>query len=187
MRSLKILLPLLIAVASVIVFTVHSNADGIVSGSSAGTADDPVVTKSYVDEQIKRYLGNGAPTNTVDAGSPGKTGSSTEQTATEPKTTDSTVTVVQLKPGQTLYGGAGAEFVVRTGKAVAVTTDENGIVDATSGKDIPDGTPVELNHLLLFPRDGRGIKPDAKQKSDIFVMVKGNYLLLNADGSKATP
>jgi len=46
-----------------------------------------------------------------------------------------------------------------------------------------------LNHLLMFPRDGRGIQPDPKNsdKTDIYVMMKGNYLLMNSDGTQVAP
>lgn len=63
-----------------------------------------------------------------------------------------TLTVVQLQAGQTLYAGAGSEIILRSGKAVAVSSDDNGIPDVTSGKDIAAGTAIELNHMLLFPR-----------------------------------
>jgi hypothetical protein len=155
----------------------------------AGSAEDPVVTKSYVDEQIRRYLGNlnGLNGNKTAPSNPGddiKNGGTSKEDQVTPETQ---VTIIRLEPGQLLFGGAGAEFVVRTGKAVAFTTDENGIVDVTAGKDIQGGAAIEINHLLLFPRDGRGIKPDPGQKTDIFVMVKGNYLLVNEDGSTAAP
>jgi hypothetical protein len=157
----------------------------------AGSAEDPVVTKSYVDEQIRRYLGdlenqrnrdNSAPAPTNQGNNPNSDASSKGQNAAA-----ADVTIIQLEAGQRLFGGAGAEFVVRTGQAVAFSTDENGIIDATAGKDLSDGTPIETNHLLLFPRDGRGIKPDPAKASVIYVMVKGNYLLVNSDGSKTTP
>ncbi|MNC82636.1 hypothetical protein D3C75_1362220 [compost metagenome] len=56
----------------------------------------------------------------------------------------------------------------------------------TSGKDLAAGKTVELNHLLVFPRDGRGIKPAAKTEP-IYVMVRGGYLIQNADGVIITP
>ena len=170
-------------------FSIHSSADSVLTGAMAGSAEDPVVTKSYVDEQIRRYLG--------DLGSLRDRNSTAPEPANQdnnPKSDTSAkgenaadVTIIQLEAGQMLFGGAGAEFVVRTGQAVAFSTDENGIIDATAGKDLLDGAPIETNHLLLFPRDGRGIKPDPAKASVIYVMVKGNYLLVNSDGSKTTP
>jgi hypothetical protein len=86
--------------------------------------------------------------------------------------------VVTLQAGQSLMAGEGAEFIVRTGKTIAVSTDENGIPDVTSGKDIAAGTVIDLNHLLIFPREGRGIKVDAKEKNDVFIMVRGSYRII---------
>jgi hypothetical protein len=138
--------------------------------SAPGAINDPLVTKSYVDEKIAQITG------TIP----------TPSTAPSTQTpTASNLTVVQLKNGQTLYAGAGSELIVRSGKTVAVSSDENGIPDITIGKDLIAGTAIELNHLLIFPREGRGIKPDPKNTAEIFVMVRGTYMVMNADGTKA--
>ncbi|MGO4269905.1 hypothetical protein AB4Z22_08690 [Paenibacillus sp. TAF58] len=150
-----------------------------------GSSTDPVITKSYFDQntlseaKVKELVASAIAANAgagQPSGSNGGTGSSTP----------ATMKVVQLQNGQTLYAGAGAEFIVRTGRVLAVSNDENGIPDVTGGKDLPAGTEVALNHLLIFPAEGRGIKPSPKNTADIFVMVRGSYLLLNADGSKTT-
>lgn len=162
------------------------------AGDKPGTADDPLVTKSYVDQQIKAITGGGGTPATTDidlqklkeeilkeiqagSGSSSSVGSSLE------------VTVVELDPGQTLYAAPGTEVIVRNGKAIAVSSDDNGIPDVTSGKDLSAGTVIELNHLLLFPREGRGIQSDTSNQTVIYVMVKGNYMVTNKDGSKVTP
>jgi hypothetical protein len=152
-----------------------------------GSADDPVITKSYFDkntlteEKVKQLISAAVTTqgNTVGSGTGSiPTGKDTSSTQT------SSITIVQLKTGQTLYAGEGTEIIVRTGKTVAISNDENGIPDVTSGKDIAAGSTIETNHMLIFPREGRGIKPDPKSNADIYVMVRGGYLILNADGSK---
>jgi hypothetical protein len=149
-----------------------------------GSASDPVITKSYFDQnsltqdQVKQLIAS-ALANQSGGGAGSGAGGASDGTAA--------LTVVQLKAGQTLYAGAGTEFIVRTGKTVAVSNDEDGIPDVTSGKDIPAGAAVENNHHLIFPKDTRGIKPAPKNAAEIYVMVRGSYLLLNADGSKVTP
>ncbi len=149
-----------------------------------GSSTDPVITKSYFDQntlseaKVKELVASAIAANTggsQPSGSNGGTGTSTP----------ATMKVVQLQNGQTLHAGAGTEFIVRTGKVLAVSNDDNGIPDVTGGKDLPAGTEVAQNHLLIFPAEGRGIKPSPKNTADIFVMVRGSYLLLNADGSKA--
>ncbi|MBD0384195.1 hypothetical protein [Paenibacillus sedimenti] len=152
-----------------------------------GSATDPVITRSYFEQntlseaKVKELIASALKASaggSQPSGSNGGTGTGT---------TPAAMTVVQLKAGQTLYAGAGAEFIVRSGKVIAVSSDENGIPDVTGGKDIAAGTEIATNHLLIFPRDGRGIKPAPKNTADIFVMVRGSYLLLNEDGSTATP
>lgn len=144
---------------------ISTNADGAtVSGSQPGSVDDPVVTKSYVDQQIQKALGTGG-------SSSGNSGSN------ETSNTGDTgaLQIVTIKSGEKLIGKAGAEFIVRAGKAVVFSPDENGISDLTDGKDISNGQAVVNNHLLLFPRDGRGVTPDSNQKNGLTVMVRGGY------------
>ncbi|MFC5448803.1 hypothetical protein [Paenibacillus aestuarii] len=152
-----------------------------------GFSSDPVITKSYFDQntlseaKVKDLIASALAANAGTSQPSGSNGGS-DTTATT-----AAMTVVQMKPGQTLYAGAGAEFIVRSGNVIAVSSDENGIPDVTGGKDIAAGSEIATNHLLIFPRDGRGIKPAAKNTADIYVMVRGNYLLMNQDGSTATP
>ncbi|MDQ8734038.1 hypothetical protein [Paenibacillus sp. LHD-38] len=120
-----------------------------------GSAEDPVVTKSYVDEQLAK-AGDG-PTETPGA-----------NTALE---------VVTVPAGKTLMAGQGTEVIVRVGKAIAYSSDASGIADLTGGTDLTKGKAVPTNHLLLFPREGRGILPDPNQKNGLTVLVKGSYTL----------
>lgn len=79
--------------------------------------------------------------------------------------------VVQLKAGETLTAEAGAEIILRSGKAVVVTSTD-GIPDISGGKDLAKGASVPLNHQLIVPRsDGRGIKASAAA----YVMIRGAY------------
>jgi hypothetical protein len=194
-----------------------SRADGAVQ---PGSADDPLVTKSYLDEQLKKVTGGqwtGTPTTGTGQTSTGQGvseervkellateiakakqellaqipstggGQTQPQQPAAPSTgAPSTLEVIQLEAGQTLYGGVGTELIVRSGKTIAVSNSD-GIPDVTAGKDIVSGAAVENNHLLIIPREGRGIKPDPKQKGDIYVMVRGIYILLKEDGTTATP
>lgn len=76
---------------------------------------------------------------------------------------------------------------MRTGKVQVFSSDDNGVADVTSGKDIGAGQTADLNHLLIVTREGLGLKPIAKQKDDTYIMIRGIYLLTNADGSKVIP
>lgn len=160
-------------------------ADAPQSSVMPGSVDDPIITKSYFDQHISEKIAEelsklqgGAPAATPDQSShPEKPSSSSSA---------SELIVIQLENGQTLYGEAGTEIIVRSGQTVAVSKDD-GLADVTSGKDIAAGGKIELNHLLIVPRDGRGIKPDAKNKQEIFVMVRGNYKVVDADGTTVAP
>ncbi|RJX36995.1 hypothetical protein D3P09_25835 [Paenibacillus pinisoli] len=133
------------------------------SAVTPGTIEDPVVTKSYVDEQIAKLNGGGNPGN--NNGNSGEAGASVK------------LEVVEVPVGKTLMASAGAEVVVRVGKAVAYSSDTNGISDLTGGVDIKSGKDVPTNHLIWFPRDGRGIKGHPDETNVLTVLVKGNYTI----------
>ncbi|WP_410512623.1 hypothetical protein PaeBR_22105 [Paenibacillus sp. BR2-3] len=145
-------------------------ADGASVGTQPGTADDPVVTKSYVDQQIQKALGGSVTT-------PSATAAPAPQTPGTGSSDSDAVVIVDVKPGQTLIASAGAEFIVRTGKAIIYSTDSNGVADLTDGKDLSNGQAVPTNHLLSYPRDGRGIAVQNGLTSGLVVMVRGGYTL----------
>ncbi|WP_010278938.1 hypothetical protein [Paenibacillus senegalensis] len=178
---------------------ITTSADGG-NAVSPGTADDPLVTKSYVDSLFNGGTpsGGSSPSGITEADLnklkqeilkelETRAGSSGGSTTGESDGSAQIVTVVELQPGETLYASSGTEVIVRNGQAVAVSDDDNGIPDVTAGKDIKAGSKVELNHLLLFPREGRGIKSLESNTTVMFVMVKGTYLHLDAAGSKVGP
>ncbi|WP_150270544.1 hypothetical protein [Paenibacillus tepidiphilus] len=155
----------------------NNTADGASVGSQPGTADDPVVTKSYVDQQIQKALQGGAiatqaPSATATP-APTKAPAATEA----PAQSSDAVDIVDVKPGQTLIAGAGAEFIVRAGKAVIYSQDVNGVADLTAGADLLNGQAAPSNHLLSFPREGRGIQVQEGQTLGLVVMVRGSYTL----------
>ena len=127
MKKNRWIIPLVALMALVI----GLNAAGIFGAETgAGSAADPVVTKSYVDELFA----------TVNQG-----GSTIFQ-------------VVEVPAGSKLIGGAGTEMILRGGKATAIDNGVDGISDLTAGKDLKSSTAVISNHLLLVPKDdGRGI------------------------------
>ncbi|MFX3634463.1 MAG: hypothetical protein ACE3L7_14700 [Candidatus Pristimantibacillus sp.] len=128
-------------------------ADGV--SSVAGSVDDPVVTKSYVDEQIA------------------KSGS----TAGGGAVSSDKLEVVTVPNGKTLIAAEGTEVIVRGGKVVAYSPDTNGLADLTAGKDVLKGQPIPANHLILFPRAGRGITNDPSYTKSLTVLVRGAYTL----------
>jgi len=176
-------------VSGSMIWTSSANNTGLVDPNQPGSANDPLVTKSYVDEAVASKV-QAEIAKQIDS-----------QLAAKQKELDAQIeqfkmqldallgqaggmVVVELQPNQTLFADPGTSLIVRNGKTVAVSTDANGIPDVTGGKDLMNGTPVELNHMLIFPREGRGIK--STHNTTVFVMVTGGYKILNADGTVAS-
>lgn len=133
-------------------------ADG---GPVPGSADDPIVTKSYVDEQVsalKKELG-------ADGGGIAGTGKGN-------------LTVEKLAPGQKVMAAEGTELIVRSGTVRVIAGEKgDGIPDVTEGKDLKGNSLVPLNHLLLVPRtDGRGLSVEAAGSDGFsYIMIRGSY------------
>lgn len=192
---------LLIAVFAVgvvsgsMIWTSSANNTSLVDPNQPGSVNDPLITKSYVDQvvagQVKTELEKQlqGQLEQLDKLLADKQKEMDDKIAQFQKQLDALIskaggmTVVELEPNQTMYADPGATFIVRNGTTIAVSTDANGIPDVTGGKDLMDGTPIELNHMLIFPREGRGIK--STHSSTVFVMVTGGYTVMNPDGTIA--
>ncbi|MGX1829422.1 hypothetical protein ACWIE6_14335 [Paenibacillus taichungensis] len=192
---MKVSLAALAIGVGVWVGSVYSNTAIGAGTIQPGTADDPIVTKSYVDQQIQQALGgkistgsgntnsggNNAGTGNTSGTNNGSTGTGTTggDTTLPPLVSGATdaVEIVTVKPGQQLIGKSGAEFIVRSGKAVIVSEGTNGVADLTDGIDLTNGQAAPTNHLLSFPRDGRGISVLDGNKYSLTVMVRGGYSL----------
>jgi hypothetical protein len=192
---MKVSLAALAIGVGVWVGSVYSNTAIGAGTIQPGTADDPVVTKSYVDQQIQQALGgkistgsgntssgadnnagNGSNTGSTGTGSSGSTGGDTTLPPLVSGASDA-LEIVMVKPGQQLIGASGAEFIVRSGKAVIVSEGTNGVADLTDGVDLTNGQEAPNNHLLSFPKDGRGITVLDGNKYSLTVMVRGGYSL----------
>lgn len=192
---MKVSLAALAIGVGVWVGSVYSNTAIGAGTIQPGTADDPVVTKSYVDQQIQQALGgkistgsgntsSGADSNTGTGSNTGSTGTGNSsntggETTLPPLVSGASdaLEIVMVKPGQQLIGATGAEFIVRSGKAVIVSEGTNGVADLTDGVDLTNGQEAPNNHLLSFPKDGRGITVLDGNKYSLTVMVRGGYSL----------
>ncbi|MDP1510249.1 hypothetical protein L8C07_06880 [Paenibacillus sp. CMAA1739] len=164
----------------------NNSVNGASSSGQPGTADDPVVTKSYVDQKIAQAVKGGVSSSSTNSKTASSTAQATNTTtstssgtsnAAKSSTTEQTeaLKVVDVKPGQKLIAKAGAEFILRNGNAVVYSMDASGAIDITSGTEIVHNQAVEKNHLLSFPREGRGIQVKEGQKYGLVVMVRGGY------------
>ncbi|MDR3243083.1 MAG: hypothetical protein LBT34_04060 [Clostridiales Family XIII bacterium] len=145
MKKMKKTIMITCSIILIFVLIVSSMAVLFAASPAPGSEEDPVVTKSYVDGQIAGLAG--------------------EREVYVP---------VEVKAGQRLLGGEGAEIILRIGEAKAIGNADNGISDLTGGQDLMTDASIERNHLLLVPRnDGRGIAA----VSDGWLMVRGSYTL----------
>lgn len=142
--------------AAVAVYVGYDISKSYANSATPGSVDDPVVTKTYVDQRVAELVRQEL----------AKVGGGSGSAALE---------VVTLPVGKRLMVAGGGEVIVRTGKAIAYSSDANGLSDLTEGKDIAPGQPVPANHLILFPKDGRGLEADPKQKNGLIVLVRGSY------------
>jgi len=167
-------------------------ASGLPESGRPGSADDPIVTKSYVDEQIQRALngetvgGSGGAASNARIAELEARIAELEKQLEEAKTSSVPYAVIRLKAGHTLLGSMGTEFIVRTGKAYIHSNPENGIPDLTDGVDLKADSLIPNNHLLMIPREGRGIKVQPDYPNDVYVTVKGSYVEIDADGNMVT-
>ena len=138
-----------------------------------GSAEDPLVTRSYVVRLISELTGlqgGGALTqqqmDTIVNEVVNRLGTS--------GAAGDVFSPVHLMSGQTLFGDEGTELILRSGSAVIQATGADGLANATTGADQVVGESVERNHLLIVPRtDGRGIHAT----SDVWVLVKGSFII----------
>ncbi len=118
-------------------FVIGQNVQAALGVPEPGSADDPLVSRSYVDQYVRQEI-------------------------------------VVLQPGQELVAQAGTEFVVRSGKAVALGAESGGLADLTAGTDVGTGRVLQKNHLFLVPRsDGRGVRA----QTTVILLVRGPFTL----------
>lgn len=140
----------------------------------AGSANDPLVTKSYVDSQIAAISGGGSLSkleNTVKAQEEMINVLTQEMNALK-KQGSSSYTVVTVPAGSSITGMQGTEIIVRSGSGIVLASGGGGLQDMTEGTDLLGGSEVPKYHLVIIPReDGRGIYAT----KDLIVMVRGGY------------
>lgn len=140
----------------------------------AGSANDPLVTKSYVDSQIAAISSGGNLSkleNTVKAQEEMINVLTQEMNALK-KQGSSSYTVVTVPAGSSITGMQGTEIIVRSGSGIVLASNGGGLQDMTEGTDLLGGSEVPKYHLVIIPReDGRGIYAT----KDLIVMVRGGY------------
>jgi hypothetical protein len=172
-----------LVIALSVAVAVCAVAGGTVLAATIGSEDDPLVSKSYVDNKIEQVLtlinGNGTTTSaSVDTDAiVSEAVSEVMEQINSGDLTGGSVAVdgyapVSVAVGQTIYGGEGTELILRAGKGRVVISGEDGIADITTGNELKSGSTVTKNHLLIVPRsDDRGVKVSEAA----WFLVKGTY------------
>jgi len=151
-----------------------------------GSANDPLVSRSYVDEKFNQVMSliNVGGTGTVT----GPTMNDVTVDAVVAEVMDrleyyitaksgdgaQTFQVIMIRAGEIIVGGEGSEIIPRSGTSTAYSVVTDGVSDVTTGTDLRNGAKITNNHLLVIPRaDGRGIKAT----TDVWLLVKGSYTI----------
>lgn len=143
------------------------------AGTEPGSAEDPVVSQSYVDAKISELNSQISSLNN-------QVSSLAEQVRSNTGSTGGTSQGAKFQiigpvaAGKKIIAGESTEIVLRGGKATALASQYGGVADLITGTDLQTGAEIPLNHLLLVPRDdGRGITIT----SEAWVMVRGSYTI----------
>lgn len=134
-----------------------------VIAAEPGSSEDPVVSKSYVDERIEQLLTALESGGTIDINK--APGTNNDKFKYVP---------VHVGVGQKLLGGEGTEIILRVGRSFAVVSGKEALIDVTVGKEMPDTSEIKKNHIIIVPRnDGRGVRV----VEDAWFLVKGEYTI----------
>lgn len=142
-----------------------------------GTAQDPVVTKSYVDVKIAEVSQNAGVNSELVA----KINAQDEMIAmlikqiAELQSNQAGFEIVNVPAEKIIYGKQGSEMIIRSGEGIIVASAAGGVQDVTDGVDLQGGVVAPKNNLLIIPReDGRGLRAT----KTMVVMVRGGYTIL---------
>ncbi len=130
--------------------------------SNYGTENDPLITKSYLDdvlapeltEQFRFELGEAMDNSSHSGGGKGS------------------FELVTLSTGQVLQGEIGCEILLRIGSASVYADDSPGLVDTTSGTTVDHGAALAANHLYMVSIAENGIMAGSASTK---LLVSGAY------------
>ena len=128
-----------------------------------GSREDPLITKSYLDEVVQPEL-----EKTVQA--------ELEKALSEVKAGNGEFTLLTLKNGQTVTCAVGTELLLRFGTARAYAYDsaDVALVDTTNASTVMGGAALSANHLYMVTILGNGFTAAADNTK---VLVCGTYTI----------
>ena len=129
--------------------------------ATAGGADDPLVTKSYLDgpfmEQVQSLVDQAMDERKAEL----------EEAAGQ-----NVFKVVTLSQGQVLEGDVGCEVMLRIGTAKCGSLDSVGLIDTTDGTILTNGKALVTNHLYMITISTRTVTATS---GTVKVLVRGPY------------
>lgn len=128
---------------------------GVYAATNYGTRDDPLITKSYLDEVLKPQLESDLQSR-LDA-------AASEMLSSAP----GEFAQVELSAGQTLQCAAGSQILPVRG---SLSLSEGALSDTTAGAAAAAGQRLEANHLYLST-EAAALRADAAAA----VLVSGTY------------
>ncbi len=193
MRRSRVLVGLIIFV---VMFSLVSETYGSDIG---GSVNDPLVTKSYVDEL---FISISEKLSGDNYSSSFQNNTSNEELKVRLEKVENKIdkvvnelpddisrkiegkgdfinaevyVVVEVRKDQKIVLGSGAEVILRAGEAdIIVGKNGDGLADVTVGKDLKKGDKIPRQHLLISSRnDGRALK--VTSNGTAYLLVKGDY------------
>ena len=167
----------------------------LVVNASPGAVNDPLVSRSYVDRRISElmeFIGStsqspqinqlpsedlqNAVNSAVNSAMATTIGIAVNASLEATSTNSVNFVPVRVTYGSTLIGYEGSEIILRAGTAVGHVLDQNGMVNVTTGQEILNGTVIDINNLVIVPREGRGVTITSEEA---WFMVRGGYSISN--------
>ena len=132
--------------------------------ATAGGADDPLITKSYLDgpflEQVRSLVDQAVDDR------------KTELEDVLDQGGGNVFQVVTLSQGQVLEGDVGCEVMLRIGTASCGSPDSVGLIDTTDGTILGDSGALVTNHLYMVTISTRTVTATS---GTVKVLVRGPY------------
>lgn len=139
-----------------------------------GDKDDPLVTLSYLNNQLTpAVLKQVDQELSVEGDALSEKLNAQIDTALSNTTGGITYQTVSLAAGKTLKGKAGTEVLLRSGTVTCVSSVAPGLLDTTAGTTLENGKALTANHLYLMLADGKGVKSG----SAAVLLVRGQYTI----------
>ncbi len=179
---------LITAISASVLLIVMSFAIIISANAEPGDADNPLITKDYLDSVVSSLVAENEELRSqveelkaqVENNASGVFDSEEFKAEIENMINQALSGVntgyqtVELPANSTVMLGEGAEVIIRTGIVTAITPSATaGLYDLTEGTVISNNATVTAGHYILATRTERGFKT----ASDTVILIRGEYSL----------